>query len=184
MNWLRLSTSECTDSASTELELVINEITSLEAATKTLADNAQKTNDFVSRAGLSSIVGLPFPREAIRQIGVERIHTHPILLHGIAIPNRYFPVSGGLKVVGNAKRRSHLILTAVAFADAAGLVKVANKLPLERGKQGHGRLEKLLGERQERHFDRSNLRGELEYHAGLPFHLFLVIGIGEHNEEG
>ena len=54
------------------------------------------------------------------QLGDGQSH----LLHGVAVANGYATVGLGIKVVGDAKGRTDLVLTAVALTDGAGLVEL------------------------------------------------------------
>src|SRR5262245_60308318 len=64
------------------------------------------------------------PRQAFRQIGLERIDSHPVLVHGVAFPDGHRLVVQRLEVHRDAVRGADLVLAAVAAADRARVVEV------------------------------------------------------------
>src|SRR5439155_24898362 len=80
--------------------------------------------DMYVRPGTSRRDGTSAPRQALRQIGLECIDPHPVLLHRVAGPDGYRLVVQRLEVHGAAVRSADLILPAVAAADRARVVEV------------------------------------------------------------
>src|SRR5262249_55655001 len=80
--------------------------------------------DMHVRTGFNRSAWASAPRQALSKVGLQRIHPHPVLAHGVAFADRYRLVVQGLEVHGDAVRRSYLVLAAVAAADRARVVEV------------------------------------------------------------
>ncbi len=56
------------------------------------------------------------PDEPLGEVALDLVEAHSFLLHFVAVTDRHGPVVESLEVDGDAERRAHLILTAVAVA--------------------------------------------------------------------
>ena len=59
------------------------------------------------------------------KICLQIFDLNPLLLHSITIADSHRAILFRLKIISHAERRTNLILTAIAFADIAAVVKLA-----------------------------------------------------------
>src|SRR4029077_2822782 len=72
--------------------------------------------------------------EALGYGGLDGVEADPLLLHGVAVPDRDGLVLQGVEIDGDAVRGADLVLPPVPAADRAGVVEVGVP-PLAQGRR-------------------------------------------------
>src|SRR3954452_6713939 len=62
--------------------------------------------------------------QPLREIGGDAVEGHPVLLHGVAVPDGDGVVGEGREVDGDAEGGADLVLAAVPAPDRAGIVEL------------------------------------------------------------
>ncbi len=121
-------------------------------------------------------------RDLAFNISLKLAYGNSYLLHGISVTNGYATVGLGVKVVGNAKRSTDLVLTAVSLTDGACLVVVNVKILAEVVKYLLCALGKLLGKRKHRCLEGSEERMQVKHRSYVVLFCindFFVVSVNE-----
>ena len=122
--------------------------------------------------------------DLFRDVCVELVDPDALLLHGVAVADGHAAVVCGIKVVGDAERRADLVLTAVALADGAGLVKVGHKVLAQHVGDLACLCAQLFAQRQHRSLERRQRRMQVHDHTGVLFvELFFVVCLDDDRQE-
>src|SRR6185369_13531345 len=110
----------------------------------------------------------------------------PLLLPRVAVSHRDCFIFERLVIDGDAKRSSDLILARVEFSDAAGVVLHSTQHRLQRSldrlRHSHD-LRFVLRERQDRSFDRRELRAQFQNNSGLALIIRLFrVSVHQHRQ--